>query len=166
MNVRALKRIAIIWLVFVPGCAVHAQAERNGVEEAAVRAARTAQNLALAEHNIAKAASYWTADIVVTAGLGTVIQGSEAYRNAFALDENVVYQRVPDQIAVSNNPDWPLAFESGRWTGRARTDGSLLLSGRYSAQWVKEGAHWRIRSELFVALDCAASACEWSISNP
>jgi hypothetical protein len=28
----------------------------------------------------------------------------------------------------------------------------VVVRGRYSAQWVKRGDHWLIRSELYVAL--------------
>jgi hypothetical protein len=72
----------------------------------------------------------------------------------------VFYERVPSDIQVSKH--WPLAWESGTWTGHDRTrQDSVLIRGWYSAQWVRTDAGWCIRSELFVANDCSGEACSW-----
>ena len=40
------------------------------------------------------------------------------------------------------------------WEGHLDTiTGPVVIGGRYSAQWVKRGDRWLIRSEVFVALD-------------
>jgi hypothetical protein len=39
------------------------------------------------------------------------------------------------------------------WKGHlGKGDGPAVVEGRYSAQWVKRGGKWLIRSEVFVAL--------------
>jgi hypothetical protein len=77
----------------------------------------------------------------------------------------MLYERTPGEIVVSAH--WPLAFESGVWTGRlAGVAGAPVLSGRYSAQWVKNDARWFIRSEVFVALDCTEQGCSWPAAVP
>jgi hypothetical protein len=76
----------------------------------------------------------------------------------------MTYERTPSAVEVSK--DWPLAFETGTWVGRASGSGSPLLRGRYSAQWVKVGSRWLIRSEVFVALSCADEACRWPAAAP
>ena len=53
-------------------------------EAAEVRAARAAQNTALARHDLDRAATFWTDDIVIRSGLGRVIESKTAYKNAFA----------------------------------------------------------------------------------
>jgi hypothetical protein len=59
------------------------------------------------------------------------------------------------------SPRWPLAFETGTWEGHLGTmAGPTVVGGRYSAQWVKRGGRWLIRSEVFVALTCAGVGCE------
>jgi ketosteroid isomerase-like protein len=131
-------------------------------EEAAVRAARADQNRAIAAHDLDRIAEFWTEDVVITAGLGRVLRGRTSYREAFQLDSGMVYERTPDQIHVS--AQWPLAFESGRWTGRRGANGPTILGGRYSAQWVQRGGRWLIHSEVFVALTCAGEACQWPMA--
>ena len=36
----------------------------------------------------------------------------------------------------------------------------VVIGGRYSAQWVKRGDQWLIRSEVFVALTCSGVGCD------
>ena len=72
----------------------------------------------------------------------------------------MTYVREPAEIVVSTK--WPLAYERGHWTGRLRASPNVpILSGEYSAQWVKSGTQWLIRSEVYVAIDCAGPACAW-----
>jgi hypothetical protein len=62
---------------------------------------------------------------------------------------------------VEVSPRWPLAFETGAWEGHLGTlAGPLVIAGRYSAQWVKRGDQWLIRSEVFVALTCSGIGCQ------
>ena len=128
-------------------------------EAAAVRAARTAQNSAIAAGDLDRAASYWTDDVVIRSALGRVIQGRATYRSTLGADSVTVYKREPERVDVSDNERWPLAFESGSWTGRDPKNGRPLIRGRYAAQWIKRDGRWLIRSEVFVALGCANSGC-------
>jgi ketosteroid isomerase-like protein len=129
---------------------------------AAIRAARAAQNAAIATHDLDSVAQFWTEDVVVSAGLGRVIRGRADYQQAFRQDSGMVYERTPDHVELS--AEWPLAFETGHWTGRRGAQGAPLIGGRYSAQWVRQAGRWLIRSELFVALTCAGEACRWPIA--
>lgn len=129
-----------------------------------VRAARLDQNRALLGHDLDRAASYWMPDVVITASLGRVLRGKDAYRNAFALDTTMVYERVPERIDVSGN--WPLAWEEGSWTGRRGRAGPVLIKGRYAAQWQQHEGHWLIRAELFVGQGCTGEACAWPLVSP
>jgi ketosteroid isomerase-like protein len=129
-------------------------------DEVEIRAARAEQNAAIAARDLDRVASFWFADVQVTAGLGFAFHGREFYRRAFALDSVITYRRDPENVVVSSH--WPLAVETGTWTGRLKdVSGPPAISGRYSAQWVKLEGRWLIRSELFVALNCAGSACAW-----
>jgi ketosteroid isomerase-like protein len=128
-------------------------------EAAAVRAARTAQNAAIAAGDLDRAASYWTDDVVIRSALGRVIQGRATYRSTLGADSVTLYRREPERVDVSDNERWPLAFESGSWTGRDPKSGRPLIRGRYAAQWIKRDGRWLIRSEVFVALGCANSGC-------
>ena len=133
-------------------------------EAAQVRAARAAQNTAIAAHDIDRAATYWTEDVVIRSGLGRVIQGRASYRAAMAADTETVFRREPDRVDVSDNVRWPLACESGTWTGRGARDGRPLIRGRYAAQWIKRDGRWLIRGEVFVALGCSGAGCNRALT--
>ena len=58
------------------------------------------------------------------------------------------------RLSIDVSSVWPLAFETGRWEGHLGSEqGPVVIGGRYSAQWVKRGDRWLIRSEVFVALE-------------
>ena len=135
------------------------RAPQHSREAAAVRAARAAQNGAITAHDLERAATFWTEDVVIRSGLGRVVQGRASYRAAMASDSTTVFRREPDRVDVSDNERWPLAFESGTWTGRDARDRRLLIRGRYAAQWIKRDGRWLIRAEVFVALGCANGGC-------
>jgi ketosteroid isomerase-like protein len=132
-------------------------------DQAAIRAARTAQNTAIAAGDLDRVASFWTEDVTVRRALGQALEGRAAARRALeppaAPAVRIVYQRLTKDVEVS--AQWPLAFETGTWEGRTGSiSGPVVIGGRYSAQWVKRGAQWLIRSEVFVALTCSAVGCE------
>jgi ketosteroid isomerase-like protein len=133
-------------------------------EAAAVRAARAAQNTAIASRDFDRAATFWTDDVVIRSGLGRVVQGRSSYRTAMAADTETVFRREPDRVDVSDNERWPLAFESGTWTAKSARNGRLLVRGRYAAQWIKRNGRWMIRAEVFVALGCANEGCSRAIA--
>lgn len=144
-----LLSILLLWTPQTPAC-----------EAEAVRQARLDQNCALAAGDIELAASFWTEDITLRRGLGTSIIGKEAYRaliDPVSDEKSLIYVREPDFIEVS--PHWPLAYESGTW--RALRGDLAVITGRYSAQWVKREGSWLIRSELFVALTCSDDVHLW-----
>ena len=151
----------LVALLAVP---IAAQAQPASLAASRIRAARLAQNLALASHQMDSAATFWDPDVVITAGRGTVLRGRQSYRDAFASDSGVVYQRRPDKIETA--AAWPLAWEAGTWTGRRGMRGPVLIHGRYAAQWRRVGDRWLIRSEVFVALGCAGEACAWPVASP
>lgn len=143
-------------LLFVATTA-HAQTS----DASAIRAARKAQNAAMAAGNADRAATWWTDDVTIRRGLGTGVSGIEAYKaileRAPVSDTAMVYQRATTDVSVSTT--WPLAFETGTWAARVGGKGPAVITGRYSAQWVKRDGKWLIRSEVFVALGCRGKGC-------
>ena len=120
-----------------------------------IRQARAAQTLALAAFDHDLVASFWADDITVRRALGHAVSGAAACRQMLdagtAGTPPIVYQR--EAVSVMVSPQWPLAYEEGRWTGHAGpADSPAVISGRYAAQWVRRGGRWLIRSEIFVAL--------------
>ena len=141
-----------------------AQAPKDVAAEAAlIRAARVAQTQALAKDDVATVVRYWTPDVTIRRALGQPIDGAEAARKVIEPTANtanrVVFQR--EAVSVEVSPNWPLAYEEGRWSGHpGSVDQKSILGGRYSAQWVKRDGQWLIRSEVFVALTCADAGCK------
>ena len=132
-------------------------------DQAAVRTARSAQNEAIASGDLDRVASFWTEDVTVRRALGQPLSGRDAARKALEPPATgaaqLVYQRLTKDVEVSAK--WPLAFESGAWEGHQGTArGPVVIGGRYSAQWVKRGDRWLIRSEVFVALTCSGAGCD------
>ena len=142
-----------------------ARSTSGGVEAQSIRAARAAQNRAIARLDTAAIASFWTEDVEIRRGLGALVTGREAYKQLFNPDtgavargEELIYQREPAGVEVS--AQWPLAYEQGTWAGHlGRADGPVVIGGRYSAQWVKRNGRWLIRGEVYVALTCANTGC-------
>ena len=132
-------------------------------DRALVAAARVAQNRAIAAGDLDLAASFWTEDVTVRRALGERLSGRAAAQEALQPTgppaSRIVYQRLTREIDVS--PHWPLAFETGTWQGhQGSVTGPTTIGGRYSAQWVKRGERWLIRSEVFVALTCSGAGCQ------
>ena len=132
-------------------------------DRALIAAARVAQNRAIAAGDLDLAASFWTEDVTVRRALGERLSGRAAAQEALQPTgppaSRIVYQRLTREIDVS--PHWPLAFETGTWQGhQGSVTGPTTIGGRYSAQWVKRGGRWLIRSEVFVALTCSGAGCQ------
>ena len=137
----------------------------SAADELVIGQARVAQNRAIADQDPDRVAIFWTEDVTIRRGLGQPLSGRAAYRQLFVpsgnRDSTLIYQRETTAIDVS--PHWPLAFETGTWAGHlGSATGPTLISGSYSAQWVKRGAVWLIRSEVFVALNCAGIGCSYA----
>lgn len=155
--------IALTFSCLLLASATSAETTPGHAEEIAVKAARARQNAAIANLRIDEIASYWTDDVTICRGLGGQTAGKAAYRKLFEDDvsgpERIVFQREPSSVEVS--PRWPLAFEIGTWRGHVGgSNGPVVISGRYSAQWVKRGENWLIRAEVFVALDAEGAGRE------
>ena len=148
-------------VLFVIPASMHAQPSED--DSATIRRERTAQNAAIASADFDRIASFWVDDVMVTAGLGSLISGKDQYRAAFAADSALKYERLTTSVDLSDA--WPLALERGTWRGWDDS-GRSRINGQYAAQWVKLDGEWKIRSELFVALGCAGEACGWGVGVP
>ena len=136
--------------------------------ERELRAARIAQNAAIAAGELDAAAAFWTDDVTVRRALGQPLSGRAEARRALEPAAppapRLVYQRLTHEVVVS--AQWPLAFETGTWEGHLQSAaGATVIAGRFSAQWVKRDNRWLIRSEVFVALTCSEIGCQ-SVAVP
>jgi hypothetical protein len=161
ITLRSPRGPLVVALLFTQSF-VQAQGTPKAIAE--VKAARLAQNAVLAVHQMDSAASFWANDVIITAGLGTVLRGKDAYRQAFASDSGMIYVRTPTHVEVA--APWQSAWEDGEWVGRQGISGPVVIRGRYAAQWHRVGPRWLIRSEIFVALACSGAACRWRLTSP
>jgi ketosteroid isomerase-like protein len=153
MKSRSVIHFAVVAAAIM---AVGAAAYSPRSEDETIKARRLEQNEAIAQGEFDRVASFWTEDVTLRRALGTQESGRDAYRKSFersaALPNRIIYQRIPHSIEVSKH--WPLAFETGKFEGRlGRLGAEPVVTGRYSAQWVKRGDTWLIRAEVYVALD-------------
>lgn len=139
-------------------------------EEDVIRLARRTQTRAIADGDIEAVAKFWAPDITICRALGHRVNGIEEARAVMREphptdpSRKIIYQRQAVSVQVSET--WPLAYEEGRWSGHeGSVSSNAVLSGRYSAQWVKREGQWLIRSELFVALACSGIGCN-AVSLP
>ena len=163
---RALNsfRLGIAFLC-VLAFAAKAQSGSTIADEAKIKESRRLQTQALAKNDLDTVVKYWDPAITIRRALGQPVDGAQAARRLLEPSQSqtstttIVYQREATSVSVSTN--WPLAYEEGRWSGHVGTaDSKPILAGKYAAQWVKRDGIWLIRSEVFVALDCADAGCK------
>src|SRR5690242_12445248 len=97
----ATTRLSITAAVAIGTLALVQTTGGRSREAAAVRATRIAQNTAIAQHDLDRAASYWTDDVVIRSALGRVIQGRGDYRTVLGADSATLYRRDTDRVDVS-----------------------------------------------------------------
>jgi ketosteroid isomerase-like protein len=149
-----MMRLAIL----IPAIAL---AQMNPAEKD-IRDARERSNRALAARDVKALAGTMAADFVQVRGSGAFTASREAsiesLAKSFADPKSVSYRRTPDKIEISTAA--PLAAEHGHWVA-LRPDGASAYGGTYLAMWRRTEAGWKLRSELFVWLDCHdAAACD------
>jgi ketosteroid isomerase-like protein len=161
MNRRVASVLASLSIVLVASSA-QSQPASATPDAALISAARKSQNAAMAAGDVDLAATWWTEDVAIRRGLGASVNGLAAYKaileRAPVSDTALVYDRKTTDVTVSDH--WPLAFETGTWIARRGGKGPALITGQYSAQWVKRDGKWLIRGEVFVALKCSGQGCD------
>jgi ketosteroid isomerase-like protein len=121
---------------------------------ALIRAARAANNAAIAAHDPAAMRTAYADDyIVITGTPGAVLRGGDAVgarmgAGVFRDAAFIAYIRTPDVVTIATSG--ARAMERGHWIARY-TDG-VRASGDYLAVWVPVAGGWKLRSESFVTL--------------
>jgi len=118
-----------------------------------ISAMRNLSNEAFQKHDYAGIAGHFTNNVTVITASGQVLTGKDSVisilKRRFELAPDLVYNRMAEQIVIAKSDT--LAWEQGRWT--AQRSEKVIAHGNYSATWCKRKDVWKIRSELFVALD-------------
>jgi ketosteroid isomerase-like protein len=123
-------------------------------DTAQISKVRNASNAALKSYDNEEVLSYLTDDVVTTTGNGTLLCGKEALKR-YILDggkSKMYWIRDTKEIIVNSKRG--LAWESGIWNGYdPEKSNKAIINGNYSAMWTKESGIWKIKSQLFVALE-------------
>lgn len=148
----------LFFILLLPTCLL---AQPKPTDVAAIESLRAASNRAIDARDLAAFGQTMLPDVDVTRGSGSHVSGRDSVLASVAVqfkDPHFLgYVRHTDSIQISSTG--PLAAERGHWTGRfRRSDGIQTITGVYLTMWRKTEAGWRIRSELFVSLDCTGSA--------
>ena len=131
-------------------------------DEAAIRAARTDYNNALASRDTDVISRYWLPDShsVWANGELTVGHDNIVARYAKTFKDGVFLSglRTPQHIEVANGGSQDAA-EVGTWKWKMHYSGhDLTWSGRYLAMWHKVDGQWGLRSDLYVVTRCTGGS--------
>jgi ketosteroid isomerase-like protein len=125
---------------------------------AAIKAARAANNRAIAAHDLKSFLAAFADDAVFTWSNGTHavgrIQLASRFDQDFADPNFDRYVRTPASISVSDRG--VRAIERGSWTALKK---ATRYGGDYVAHWVRTPDGWRVAGELYVKLYCGGPLC-------
>jgi len=148
-------------LLFIVSCS-----KSNGGDEDAIRMQREKSNESIALRDTASMGSLFTENYVMISSRDKEVHGKrgaqQLFMAEFTLRPSVSYVRTPSRIRVFTA--WNMAAEDGRWVGTWQ-DGEekIQVWGTYSAKWHKVNNACKIRSEVFVPLQCkGGSYCNQS----
>jgi ketosteroid isomerase-like protein len=133
-------------------------------DEAAIRAARTDYNKAIASRDIDVISRYWLPDSHSVWANGELAVGHDnivaRYAKTFKDGSFLSGLRTPQHIEVANGGR-PDAAELGTWKWKMHYSGQdVIWRGRYLAMWHKVDGQWGLRSDLYVVTRCTGgSAC-------
>lgn len=167
---RYVSRIAAAVVVLTAGCATQPRAHTIGQYVGAVVitgpesdaqtiiAIRDTLNRALRGRDVTPLVRYWSPDVHITGGNGSLRvsrdSSTRAYAQFFTDSTFVSGMRTPERIDVASD-DVRQAAEAGRWVWRTRNERGVTESqGRYLVFWHRVPDGWRIRSELYVRTAC------------
>lgn len=127
-----------------------------------ILALRADSNAGLLAHDIDRVLLHTTEDFILVGGTSGGHVGKSVIRryyvDAFAKPDLVTYIRTPDQVTISDAGDH--ASERGIWQGVWRSSkGGSLMSGEYSAHWMKKDGAWLTLAEVYVTLHCSGPVC-------
>jgi ketosteroid isomerase-like protein len=124
----------------------------------ALKAARGANNRAIAAHDLKSFLAAFADDAVFTWSNGThavgKIQLASRFGEDFADPNFDRYVRTPASISVSDRG--VRAIERGSWTALKK---ATRYGGDYVAHWMKTPDGWRVVGELYVKLYCSGPLC-------
>jgi len=130
---------------------------KPGADEQQIRNNRLASNAGIKAHDTTAIAKHWTSDITVVTSRNAQNIGKKKNADAFATEFNtrdsIVYIRTPSKVEVFLEAG--MASENGTWIGKWKNGNeNVIVTGSYYAKWIRSGANWFIRAEIYTPLTC------------
>ncbi|WP_205622149.1 YybH family protein [Aestuariibacter salexigens] len=141
-----------ICLLIATSLSVSAQSD-----EEQIRAVRHASNQALKSLDESLNMTYLSDDVLITTGAGVLLSGKQSlqeYIDQLSNKAPMFWIRDTEELVV--NKPRGLAWEQGVWRGYMADDleqNTVIVHGKYAAQWKKTNGKWLIQSQLFVTLN-------------
>lgn len=137
---------------------VSAIADVCGAQE--VRDARKAFNKGIAEHDLDAISALLDDDVMLITGTDSDVFVSKPSQMALWQSDSknvkaLLYVRETSEVQLS--PLYPMAMESGLWTGKAPSGDEL--GGEYAAKWRCDGVRWMLEAEIFMTTRCSGALC-------
>lgn len=155
------KGVSLILAALCCAAAVADTLAASDCKAEGVQFARTAFNNAIKEDDMEVMAKLFDESVVLVTGTDSDVfigkeKQLELWRSEMGDSDRLAYVRATTSVRVS--PLYPIAMESGLWTGKAKTGDEV--GGEYSAKWRCEGQQWVLEAELFVTTRCAGALCD------
>ena len=121
-----------------------------------IKVARQASNNAMAKIDMDALSTHFMDNIIVISGNGASMMGKDTVaaklKKQLEQSTDINFSLNPVSILIGDKGD--LAFETGKWVGAKKViPKEKIISGNYSAMWMKREGIWKLRSELFVSLN-------------
>ncbi|WP_439106105.1 nuclear transport factor 2 family protein [Congregibacter sp.] len=138
-----------------------ANALAQDCSSAGVSKARTAFNHAIRDDDLDAMARIFDDNLVLVTGSDSDVylgrdRQLEIWRSDVSDPNRLRYVR--ETTAVEMSPLYPIAMESGLWTGSA--PGGDEVGGQFTAKWRCDDGQWRLEAEIFMTTRCSNSLCD------
>jgi Domain of unknown function (DUF4440) len=154
------KMLWILVTLLLWACGTTQPSRASDSDEAAIRAARSRLNEALARQQLAAMNEEVVENVSITGPAWRTVgrnQLLQAYTRLTSRRPDLVWMREPQVVRI--NESWLFASENGEWHESWREGGVFTeLRGSYLALWRKVEGRWLLDAEVFVPLSCKGSS--------
>lgn len=130
-----------------------------GTHQDEIRKKSAIWNTSFATGDVKKLLPILASDVQMTSGSGkwkTPSGAEHFFKSLFKRRPDVTWVNEIKEIMI--NPTWNIAYETGDWVESwSESDGKVILTGKYSAQWQRSNNVWYLHAMIFTPLNCSGS---------
>lgn len=150
---------ALLAIFIVSGARAESHAGDCSADD--LRSARERFNQAIVSNDSRAMAGLFDPDVLLVTGTdSSQFMGRDTqialWQSDIGDQDRLTYRRETTQLSLS--PLYPIAMETGRWTGRAQNGDEL--GGEYSAKWRCDANNWMLEAEIFMTTRCTGGLCD------